>query len=156
MTRTDRTRTILSDWRFWMTSFGFGLAAVTVALYFAFAKIAHEEAFRAAGMRANNATQVGQCFTSQKNGPVTKGFISANEAVIENSILSNLAAIKAQPHDPLTGVREHSLDRLRAAKKNANELQDLIDKSIPTKAKCVRLARTLNVDATRYLQKGTP
>lgn len=151
MTRTDKTRIVLSDWRFWVGVAYFGIAAVIVALWFAFGRIAHEEAFRAAGMKAANATQVGQCFTSQKNGPVTKGFIAANEAVIENSILSNLAAIKAQPNDPLTSVREHSLTRLREAKANANELQELIDRSIPTKTRCVRLARVLHVDASRYL-----
>lgn len=152
MTRTEKTRSVLSDWRFWITSFGFGLGAVVVALYLAFGRIAHEEAFRAAAAKAANATQVGQCFTSEKNGPVTRGFIAAQGALIENSLLANQAAIKAQPNDPLTAVREHSLTRLRAAKKNANELRELIDKSIPTKTRCVRLARMLHVDASRYLK----
>lgn len=156
MTRTDQARNVLSDWKFWITLFGFGLAATVVALWFAFGRIAREEAFRAASMKAANVTQVGQCFTAAKNGPVTKGFIGAFETVTSNSITSTKAALAAQPVGPLTEVRLQSLVRLEAAKANTDALRRLINSSIPDKKKCVELAARLHVDASRYLQtKGT-
>lgn len=155
MTRTEHARTILSDWRFWVGVAYFGIAATVVGLFILFNRTAREEASRAAGARAAASTQVGQCFTSVKNGPVTRGFLASNAAVIENQILANQAAIETQPTSPLNGIRERSLVRLQKAKTNAGELRDLIAAQIPTLRKCVRLARMLHVDARRYT-KGNP
>lgn len=154
MTRTDKVRIFLSDWQFWTGIAYFGIAATVVALFFLFNRTAREEAFRAAGVKAAATSQVAQCFTSYKNGPVTRGFIASHEAIIENSIISNREALKAQPTSPLTAIRKQSLARLEAAKENANELQVLISKTIPTRNSCIELAHRLNIDPSRYLRQS--
>jgi hypothetical protein len=154
VTREARTRSILSGWQFWITLAYFGIAATVVALWFAFGKIAHEEANRAASIKAANATQVGQCFTGAKNGPVTKGFVAANLAVIDNSIIANRQALETQPDSPLTAIRARSLVRLEDARRKTEALSRLIDANVPTTLTCTTLATKLGVDAGRYT-KGT-
>lgn len=153
MTRTEHERSVLSDWRFWVGVAYFGIAATVVGLFILFNRTAREEATRAATAKSAAITQVGQCFTAVKNGPVTKGFIAANAAVIENQILANQAAILTQPGSALTRIREQSLVRLQRAKANSEALSRLLDKAIPTRKKCVRLARMLHVDASRYTKQ---
>jgi hypothetical protein len=153
VSRTERARTVLSDWRFWVVIAYAGIGATVVALWFAFGKIAHEEANRTASARAASATQVGQCFTSAKNGPVTKGFVLANLAVIDNSLIANRQALQAQPTSPLTTIRLRSLARLEDAKRKTEALSRLINKNVPTTEKCLAMAEALGVDASRYLHE---
>ena len=148
-----QTREFLADWRLWMVIAYLGLVSVIVALFVLFGRTAHEEAARAAAASAAAVTQVGQCFTAVKNGPVTKGFIDAHEAVIDNSLIANRAALAASPKDdPLRQIRVRSIIRLQAAQNNVKELRSLIAASTPTEKRCVHLARMLRVDPTRYLK----
>jgi hypothetical protein len=134
----------------------FGLVSVVIALFVLYSNQAHETATREAATKAAAATQVGQCFTSVKNAPVTFGFIDAHEAIIENGLIANRAAIDASPpSDPLRPIRAKSIVRLEKARRNVTQLRQLIRSATPTKPKCVELADKLDVDATRYL-KGQP
>lgn len=154
MAKVERNvREFLSDWHVWVGIAYFGLAAVVVALYVLFGRTAHEEAIRAAASRSAASTQVGQCFTSVKNAPVAAGFIDAHEALINNSLLANQAALSVSPpDDPLRSVRVASIARLKRADANVKDLRRLIRESTPTEKKCVRLAHILGVDPDRYLR----
>lgn len=152
MARIERNmREIMSDWRFWMGVAYFGITMTVVALVISFNRIAHEEATRTATARAAAATQVGQCFTAVKNGPVTQGFIDAHEAIIVNGLIANRAALAISPaNDPLRTVRLKSIVRLEKAQRNVTQLRRLILAATPTRKKCIELADTLKVDASRY------
>lgn len=153
MTRLERNaREYLSDWRVWMGVAYFGLAMTVVALWILFGRTAHEEALRTSSARASAATQVGQCFTSRKNAPIIEGFLRAHETLIDNSVRVTRESLGLGRTDPLHKIREQSLKRLLAAKRNAELLARRITKATPTKAACVRLARRLNVDPSRYLK----
>lgn len=143
----------MSDWKFWVGVAYLGLILTVVALVVLFNRTAREEASRAASGKAAATTQVGQCFTSVKTAPVLKGFIDAHESIIQNSLLGNEAALKASPKDdPLRGIRVRSIVRLNAAQKNVDELRKLITAGTPTEKKCVALAASLGVDASRYVK----
>ena len=152
MTRIERSvREWLGDWQVWVGIAYFGLAAVVVALFVLFNRTAHEEAVRAATARSAAAAQVGQCFSSSKNGPVARGFFDAHKALIDNSIATTEAALRvAKPNDPLRQVRVQSLRRLFAAERNADQLEALIDRTTPTRQACMRLAARLNVNPAQY------
>jgi hypothetical protein len=152
MARIERNaREIMSDWRFWMGVAYAGIILTVVALVFLFSKIAHEEASRTATARAGAATQVGQCFTSVKNAPVTEGFIDAHEAIIVNGLIANRASLNASPlNDPLHQIRLKSILRLEKAQRNVTQLRKLIRAATPTRKKCIDLAHTLGVDPSRY------
>lgn len=145
-----RARVFLSDWHFWVGVAYFGLAAVVLALYILFGRTAREEASRAAAAKAASTAQVAQCFGGVKNAPVIAGFIRSHEAIIENGLIANRAAIAASPGDPLNAIRQRSIDRLTAAKANADELRRLIKGTTPTKRACTVLAHKLGVDPSRY------
>ena len=151
MTKVERgLREFLSTWQFWMVLAFFGLAAVSVYSIHLSARQARDEAARLAAANAAASTQVGQCFTAVRNSPVVSGFVDAQEAVIENGLISNRQALNAVPTGPLRAIRIKSLARLRAAKQNADELRALIRKTTPTRRRCVRLARKLGINASRY------
>jgi len=145
----------MSTLAFWVLVAYFVLAAVIVSLFVLFNRTAHEEALRAAATKSSASTQVGQCFTSVKNAPIVKGFIASHEAIIDNGLITNRAALQAErANDPLHNVRVHAIARLEKAKRNADGLRRLILANTPTRAACVKLARRLHVDPSRYL-KGT-
>lgn len=161
MAKAERNlREVMSSLGFWLLLAYLMLAAVVVSLFVLFGRTAREEAQRTASARAAATTQVGQCFTSVKTAPVLDGFIDSHEAIIDNSLAANRAAILASPGDPLNSVRRKSIVRLEAAQKNVMQLRTLIVAGTPTEKKCVDLARMLGVDASRYTnpQKagGTP
>jgi hypothetical protein len=142
-----RVRNFLNDPRVWVGIAYFGLAAVVVALYVAFGRIAKEDASRAALERANAVAAVNSCFTALKQAPVVDGFIDSVELLISDEILTTKQVLAAEaPGDPLRAARQKSLVRLNVAKGNADVLRELIDKTTPTKEKCMRLALRLNVD----------
>ena len=154
MARAERSlRTVMSDWKFWMGVAYFGLAAVIVSLFVLFNRTAHEEAVRAAAASSAAVTQVGQCFTAVKNAPVARGFIAAQEAIIDNGLIANRAALAASPKDdPLRQIRVRSIIRLQGAQKNVKDLRVLIAATTPTEKKCMHLAHILRVDPARYLK----
>ncbi len=144
-------REFLSVWQFWMVVAYVGLAAVVVALYVLFGRTAHDEAIRAAAQKSAATSQAATCFISVKNAPVIAGFLQEQDALIDNGLLANLAAIKASgPSDPLNGVRERAVIRLTAAKANERRLERLIATTTPTKAKCLVLAHKLGVNTSAY------
>lgn len=151
--RTERAREFLSTLGFWVVVAYFGLAAVVVAVLVLFGRTAREEALRTASARSAASTQVGQCFTAAKNAPVTIGFIDAHEAVIDNGIQANRAALNLRPQGRLAQVEKQSLIRLEDAKANADALRRLILRTTPTIDKCVDLAKRLEVDASRYTRR---
>jgi ornithine cyclodeaminase/alanine dehydrogenase-like protein (mu-crystallin family) len=151
VTKVERgLREFLSAWQTWMVLAFFGLAAVSVYSIHLSDRQARDEAARLAAANAAASTQVGQCFTAVENSPVIVGFIDAHESIIENGLISNRQALNAVPEGPLRMVRERSLVRLRAAKKNADKLRALIVKTTPTRKKCLRIAHRLGVDPSRY------
>lgn len=149
-----RAREFLSLWQFWMVIAFFGLATVAVYSLHLSDRQAREEGARAASVRAAALTQVGQCFTSAKNAPITLGFIDAHEAIIDNGILANRAALNVDPTGPLAKVREESIMRLEKAKANTAALRLLIVRNTPTIDKCVGIAGKLGVDASRYIRRA--
>jgi hypothetical protein len=152
----EKLRQRLSEWHFWIGIAYIGLAMTVVGLVILFNRTAHEEATRTAKVKADSATQVGQCFTQVKNAPLTRGFLNTQEALIENGILSNEQSLAAsRPDDPLRAVRIASLARLSAAKENVSDLKAIILKNTPTEQRCLKLAHTLGVDPTRYLPRRT-
>jgi hypothetical protein len=147
-----RLRELMSDWRFWMGVAYFGLSAVVIALFILFNRTAREEAARAASNNAASSTQVGQCFTQVKTLPLTRGFVAGQEAIVDDSLISTRAALNAAPaNDPLHLIRVHALLRLERAKVATDRLRRLIEKETPTRKQCLRLARKLHVDASRYI-----
>lgn len=152
----EKLRLRLSDWHFWVGIAYVGLALTVVGLVVLFNRTAHEEATRTATQKAAATTQVAQCFTSVSNAPLLKGFIDAQEAIIENGLLSNQEAVDASsPSDPLYSVRIASIARLTAAKENVMELRRLILKGTPNLAKCLMLAHRLGIDPSRYIPRKT-
>lgn len=144
-------REFLSSWQFWMVLAYLGLGTVVIFLFVLSGKQARIQAQTAAASQSNATTQVGQCFTAVRNAPVTRRFLAAHEALIQNSVLANKAALRlASPHDPLHNVRVQSLARLRKAQDNADELGRLFRRMTPTRRKCVLLAARRGVDASRY------
>lgn len=150
MTRIRRpVREVLSTWQFWTSIAYFGIAATIVALFVLFNRTAREDAIRVAAARSAAQSQVTQCMTSVKDAPVITGFIDSHEAIIDNGLLSNRAALKVTPsNSPLYKIRAQSIARLEKAKENANDLRQLIDKTTHTKSSCLRLARKLGVAVT--------
>jgi hypothetical protein len=152
----EKLRIRLSDWHFWVAVAYVGLALTVVGLVILFNRTAHEQATRTAKDKADASTQVGQCFTQVKNAPLTRGFLNTQEALIENGILSNQAALDAaRPDDPLREVRLASLARLTAAKTNVSALRAIVLNNTPTQQRCLRLAHQLGVDPSRYLPRKT-
>lgn len=150
----ERLRNFLADWHFWVGVAYFGITATVVGLVVLFNRSAHEEAARTATARATATTQVAQCFTSVANAPLIKGFLDAQAAIIENSLLANQQAVAAtRQDDPLLSVRLASIARLTAAKHNNAALHELTLKNTPTVQKCVKLAHTLGVDPNRYIPR---
>ncbi len=148
------TRKFLSDWRFWVCIAYLGLSFLTVWLYVLNGREARATADRAAAQRSAASSQVATCFTSAKNAPVIRGFLDGQDALIDNGLLANEAAVKAAPaDDPLLPVRLKAIVRLTTARENSRRLEQLIVETTPTKKKCLVLARKLGVDASRYIQQ---
>lgn len=149
-----RVRNFLSDWHLWMAVAYFGIIAILVWQISLSNRQGREEAARTATAKAAASTQVGQCFTAVKNAPVAAGFIDAHEALITNSLLANEQALEVSaPSDPLRAIRVASIVRLKKADENVKDLRRLIAESTPTEKKCIALARTLGVDASRYIHQ---
>jgi hypothetical protein len=139
-------REFLSDWRFWTGVAYFGIVCTIVALFVLFNRTAREDAYRVASTRAAATAQVVTCFASSKTAPVVRGFLTAHEVVIENSLIANQAALKLLgPRDPLYPILADSIVRLDEAKANAHDLIRLFGKTTPTRTSCTQLAHRLNV-----------
>lgn len=152
MVNTSDVRVRVDSWRFWVGVAYLGIVLTIVGLYIVYVKQSREETKRVAEARATAVQQVAGCFAGVKNAPVVAGFIAGERALIVNSIDGNRAALKihGQPAE-LTRIRNASLVRLSAARRNVNKLAELIAKTTPTRKACVQLAIHTHVPYQQYV-----
>lgn len=147
----DKIIEAADTWKFWVSAALFGVIVLFILMFFLFKKTVHQDAIREASLKANNAAQVASCFNNVKNAPIIEGFIDAHAAIINNSIISTEAALKVSaPNDPLNVIRRQSLVRLRKARKNSNDLKELLAAQNVTEGDCIKLAKRLNVPSAVY------
>lgn len=153
MTEQTRQRILskVDNWKFWQTIFGFGLACVIVALYVLFGRTARDEAARAARQRSDSVQAVSTCFNAVKNAPIVQGFLDGNDALITNGLIANRELLARDTVPSQAAIHSAAIGRLEKAQRNAAVLRTLIETTTPTKASCIRLARTDDIPVAPYL-----
>lgn len=108
------------------------------------------DSIRAADRKAQEVSQVSQCFQSVKTAPTILKTLGLIDDLATNSIKGNREALKsAKPGDPLIAVRKASLRRLIPKRASLRRLIKKTQTSVPTKKSCNKLAADLGVDPSK-------
>lgn len=145
MTKEQRWRYRLDNWRVWVGIAYFGIALMIVALFFLNRDVTREQTARAATQRAAAVAQLENCYRQVDNNPDLVAIIDAVRLNAENSLTTAKAALAVDPSGPLAQVRRDGIDRARLAIAAAHEFREQILSSTPTLTSCNSLAISLDL-----------
>ena len=148
MTREERLRYRLDNWKLWVGIAYFGLIFVIMALFFLNRDISQAQADRAAEQKSSQIAQVQTCRQRAQTGPDVQAIITLVRLNAENTIAAAKAAIATDPDGPLTEVRLASIARSERNLDRMTRFQQAISEQTPTLDECNALAKKLGVQST--------